>query len=628
MPHYRLCSFFLLLFSIITVLPAQNSSRAIAILDLADRNGETNNARLLSVKHLMDVVGMPYMITVDLEEADDYSMIFCSSSVGNSTFTSDEEAVLKNYVSSGGMLFAPRVENEKLFELFGIGGYEASKSRYEITWNWTSTSPALCWVDEAEERTISLGRSSIGEIYKTLGYQATGAQTLAFFKDSTSAITRNIYGNGQAVSIGLSWKEVILRNQINRDYEAQRITSNGFEPTMDMLMLFVRALYAEHHPYAVWKNTSPGNSKATLMITHDIDSRTGVDSLHFFVDYEKSKNIEATYNVTLRYFDDAMMTDFYNNHQQELEHILANGHQIQSHSVGHFFDFADEDVFPIGASGNTKANYAPYNDGQTTAGGTIFGECEVSKNELEKDLGLDVRTFRAGHLAYPKYLVDVLEALDYEYNSSYSACDVLTNFPYQNVKGRSFSKGLSSVYEIPVTISDVFHSNPISRLNYLYKATTWLEITRKNIANHAPTVLLIHPNRQYKLEGLKYYLEELANDPIHIMEMGRFGDFWKARTSFDYHSALDGEQLVITIPASQNLEDNISFIVNDGQELSEIIVQDEQEEILDFKQENWEGNDVILYYEGVLNSTSTTPDLINPASLTVYPNPAKKYFQH
>jgi len=615
--------FFLLLFSI-TTLSAQNTDRSIAILNLSDRNSESNDARLLSVKHMIDVVGIPYVVTEDLDEARDYAMIFCSSLINSSTFNSDEETILKNYVSDGGTLFAPRIENEDLFALFGIEGYEASKTRYEITWNWTSASPALRWIDEAEERTISLGRSTSGEIYKTLGYQLAGAQPLAFFADGTAAITRNIYGFGQAVSIGVSWKEVVLRNQINRDYEAQRITSNGFEPTMDALMLFVRALYAEHHPYTVWKNTSPGNSAATLMITHDVDSQTGMDSLHFFVDYERDQNIEATYNVTYRYFDDALMSDFYNNQQSEMEYILANGHQIQSHSVGHFFDFAEDDVFPMGAVGNTKANYTPHNDGQVTTGATVFGECEVSKSGLEQDLGISVRTFRAGHLAYPRYLVDVLEALGYEYNSTHSACDVLTNFPYQNVKGRSFSKGISSIYEIPVTISDVFHSNPISRLNYLYKAVTWLEVTRKNMANNAPTVLLIHPNRQYKLEGLKYYLEELANEPIHIMEMGRFGDFWKARTAFVYDSELTGEQLTITIPSAQSLEDNISFIVNNGQDLSEIIVQNEENETLDFIQENWEDNDVILYYQGVLNST--TPELIDPASLTVFPNPAKTIF--
>lgn len=616
--------FFLFFLSTINILFAQSPDRAIAILNLAERNGETNDARLISVKHLIDVAGVTNIVTVDLEEASQYSMIFCTSSLNNSTFTSDEKAVLENYVATGGTLFAPRIEDDDLFALFGLEGYESSKSRYEIVWDSTLVTPAFRWIDETLERTISLGRSTYDEIYKTLGYQPAGAQTFAYFTDGTSAITQNVFGLGKAVTIGLSWKEVILRSHINRDYEAQRITSNGFEPTMDVLMLFVRGLYAAHHPYTVWKHTSSGNSKATLMITHDVDSKTGMDSLHFFVDYEQAKNIEATYNITLRYFGDELMSDFYNDRQSELEYILTNGHQIQSHSVGHFFDFADDDIFPIGTFGNTKTNYTPYNDGETTTGATVFGECEVSKNELEQDLDIDIRTFRAGHLAHPRNLVDVLDDLGYEYNSTNSASDVLTNFPYQNVKGRSFSMGISNVYEIPITISDVFHNNPISNTNYLNKADTWLEITRQNAANNAPTVLLIHPNRKYKLEGLKYFLDALEEEQIDKMEIGRFGDFWKARKAFDYESALVDNQLTISIPAGQSLDDNVSFIVNNGQDLSEIIVQDDVNQTLNFLQENWEGNDVILYYEDVLNS-SPSP-LVSTSKLKVFPNPARTIF--
>lgn len=614
---------FLFLFPNIST--AQTHERAIAILDLSIKNNESTDARLFSVEHVAKVTGIPFIVTQDIEVAKNYAMILSSSLFTSTTFTSDEKTSLINYVQNGGVLLAPRIEEEDFYALFGIDGYEDSKSRYEVHWDSTLDDASLKYIDEPEEQVISLGRNTYASIFKTLGYSTTFAKTLANFEDGSSAIIKNSFGNGAAISIGFSWKEVILRNQINRDYEAQRITSNGFEPTSDVLILFVRALFLEHTPHTVWKNTSPGRSISTLMITHDIDSSTGMDTLEVFVDYEKDNDLEATYNITVRYFDDNLMSDFYTNRQSTLDYIQAGGHNFGSHSVGHFFDFGDDDVFPIGTIGNTKDSYHPSNDGDITLGGTVYGELEVSKNVLEADIpNQTIRTFRAGHLAFHKYLVDILDDLGYDYNSSFSANDVLTNFPYQNKMGRSFSGAISNVYEIPVTISDVFHSNPISIFNHFDKANTWLEVTRKNHANGAPTVLLIHPNRNYKLEGMSYYLDELPND-VNIMEFEKYGDFWRAREDFVFDSELDGNEMTIIIPDSVDLTNDISFIVADGQSLSDISIVNELGTALNFSQEDWEGNDVIVYFGDFVNSTKLAKKE-NQNLIKVFPNPVKKNF--
>lgn len=613
------------LFLFTNIISAQINTRAIAVLDLTIKNNESNNSRLFSVEHMAKVTGIPFVVTQDVNVAKNYSMIISSSLFNPSTFTNDEKTLLIEYVQNGGLLVAPRIQDEDFYPLFGIDGYENSNARYKIIWDSTLTDISLKYINEPEERTISLGRDTYDSIFKTLGYSTTFATSLAHFDDGSSAITKNLYGNGVAVSIGLSWKEVILRNQINRDYEAQRITSNGFEPTSDVLFLFVRALFLEHNPHTVWKNTSPGRTLSTVMITHDIDSKTGMDTLEFFADYENENNIEATYNVTVRYIDDNLMSDFYLNQQATLDYIQSKGHNFGSHSVGHFFDFGDDDIFPIGAPGNTKENYTPSNDGIVTIGGSVYGELEVSKNELEADItDENIRVFRAGHLAYHKYLIDVLDDLGYAYNSSFSANDVLTNFPFQNKTGRSFSGTISNVYEMPVTISDVFHSNPISIFNHFDKANTWLDITRKNQENGAPTVLLIHPNRQYKLESMSYYLDELPSN-TKIMEFEKFGNFWKAREAFTFESELVGNEVTITIPDSVDLNNDISFVVADGQSLSEIFIVNEFGTALNFSQEPWEGNDVIVYFGDLINSTDFVKVNDN-ASLKVFPNPTKDSF--
>jgi len=608
-------------------LKAQEAKPGIAILDLSERNGETNDARLFSVEHICKVAGFPFIITTDIEEAASYKMMLCSAKLLEQTFDVEEEARMIDFVNDGGLLLAPRVEDEDFFELFGVSGFSGSTSRYTFDWDTTNplNSKELRWIDEPEEITMSLGRDTYDAIYKTLGYSKTTGKALAHFTDGTAAVVANEYGEGHAVVIGLSIKEIVVRNQVNRDYEAQRITSNGFEPTSDALFLFVRALYATHHPFATWKHSSPGNSSATVMVTHDIDSRTGMDTLHYFVDYEQANQIEATYNVTVRYFEDDLMSDFYMNQSTTMGYIKEHGQAFGSHSVGHFFDFADQDVFPIGQAGCTSDLYNPYNDGDITIGGTVYGECEVSKNVLEQEVDVNIRTFRAGHLAYPKYLVNVLDSLGYEYNSTASAADVLTNFPYQNKMGRSFSGLRSTVYEIPVTISDVFHANPISNTNYLNKAATWLDVTLKNRANGAPSVLLIHPNRQYKLVGMAHYLENLPAD-VYIEEMGRFGDYWRARETLDFKSDVFNNEMTIFIPGVVNLEDNISFVVDDGQSLDAVYVKDEQNTNLGFSTKNWGDNDLLVFYEDITSPTVTDVENViqkEQLKMNVFPSPAK-----
>src|SRR5690606_8110482 len=157
-------------------------------------------------------------------------------------------------------------------------------------------------------------------------------------------------------------------------------------------------------------------------------------------------------------------------------------HVLGSHSVGHFPDFADETLFPLGNLGNDADNYTPYYSSGSTSGGSVLGELEVSKNLLENDHNVEIRSFRPGHLAYNDSLALALEMLDYQFSSSVSATSVLTSFPFYAVKVRTFDGVESSVLEIPMTISDVF--DDISAENYSEKVDIWLDATLKYNSNH------------------------------------------------------------------------------------------------------------------------------------------------
>jgi len=209
------------------------------------------------VEHIAKVTGIPFIRTNDLSVAVNYGMILSSSLFANNKFSSEEINQLETYVTEGGLLVAPRIEESDFFPLFGIEGFEKSNSRFAIHWDTTLSDASLKYIDQPEEQTLPLGRDTYDAIYKTVGYTTTTAQT-------------------------------------------------------------------------VWKNTSPGNSKATLMVSHDIDSKTGMDTLQVFVDYEAARNIEATYNMTVRYFDDELMGPYYLGGQSTLNYILNHGHGSRS----------------------------------------------------------------------------------------------------------------------------------------------------------------------------------------------------------------------------------------------------------------------------------------------------------
>jgi len=623
-------SFFisLLLTITTTVVTASIQERSIALLDMSQRNSETNDSNLFSAEHILKVTGVLFKVTTSLQEASNYAIILCSSQINSNSFTDDEKVLLTEYVSNGGILITQRMLDSDLFSLFGISGFSNSRINHKIDWSDSLSAEFYDWIDEPSEKQISLGNEELDEVIKTYSYEITNATILGTYNNGTVAALKNNSGNGFTYSFGVSWKDVILRSQINRDYEAQRTSGNGFEPTQDVFMLFIRAIAKEHIPYLTWKHTSSGNSTSTLIITHDIDSSSGMDMLSLFADSEKETDIITDYNITVRYFSDALNSDFYNNRASTITDIINNGHTIGSHSVGHFPDFADNTIFPMGATGNTKANYTPYNDDNKTIGGNVFGECEVSKNILENDFPIEVRSFRSGHLAYNKYLVNVLDSLGYLYNSSNNANDVLTHFPYQNKMSRSFNGATSKVYELPVTISDVFKETPINEENYTDKVAIWLDVLKKTNNNGAPAVLLIHPNRNYKLTAQELLLSELP-EGVYIEKMNAYGDYWKARENFNLITTITNNIAYVTVSKEDiALDKNISFIINNGQELDDVIVKDEDGNSIDFLSQNWKANDLMLFQKDIRRTYKTTTlggsSFTNTdTSLEIYPNPVE-----
>ena len=600
--------------------------RTIAVLDLTVNNSETGVAELYSITHILKVAGLPFIITTNVDSAVQYRVVIASSKLESTTLTTVEKDSLINYVSNGGCLIAPNVRDPYLFALFGISGSVNSDSHFNISFDTMLSEPSFRWLNDPLEQTISLGDTSqFSTFLNTRSYTNAGATSLAVYNDTTTAITKHSYGSGKTYALGFSFKILIVINQTNRDNEAQRTYSNGFEPSSDALILFIKGICTETISNSVWLHTSPFESRAPLMITHDVDATSAFDTMHLYADYEQARGFSSTYLITTHYLDDECMADYFKpGNYPKVQYLLDKGHKLASHSVGHFIDFNDELIAPLGTLGNTTSNYLPFDSciATPTMGSTVLGETEVSKNLLESLFGVSIRTFRAGYLCFNDKLTNALDTLDYQYNTTASANDVLTNFPFQSFKDRLSSGVLSDVWEIPVTISDIFHDDVISPENYHEKVAIWLDVVSKNKANYAPSVLLIHPTRVFKLQAEQDFINQLPDDMM-VCDFETYADFWTGRNGIEFQTLLSNDSLTVIIPHTLlPLDSAISFIVDNGQDLALIKAQDDLGNPITVIQSGWDDNGVILHF-GYYTPLSVNPGNTaeNETVFNCYPNP-------
>lgn len=320
---------------------------------------------------------------------------------------------------------------------------------------------------------------------------------------------------------------------------------------------------------------------------------------------ENNRGISTTYNITTTYIRDQRVEGgwggFYNEENiLLLKEIIKKNQKIGSHTVGHFKDFGDETNVPQGNPGNTVETYRPYFENGRSIGATVYGECEVSKNLLEQDLGVNVKSFRTGHLVFNDKQPEILEELGYLYDSSASANGNLIDFPYYLQVGRAYDGKVSNIIEIPLSISDVV--DEFSSSNYQEIVDMWLNITLKNVNNSAPTNLLIHPNRDYKILAEESYIDQLPAD-VTFMDIDSFGNFWRKRDSFIFTTTASDGTLIIKISENSFPFDGLqSLIISGGENLTSIIVQKEDGSQIPFFKTKWRGNDSLIHWGLVLTA--------------------------
>ena len=476
----------------------------------------------LAIVHVLRGMGIPFFVTRNLKQALQHRMVILYPEVGPQTFTEAQAQELIAFVKQGGNILAQNVYWGGLKPLFGFRDFTPSRKRHRLV--FTSTTDTVTrYLNRPEEREISLGSQDVPEVIWSNGYAAeAGTEVLARFEDGSAALLSNSVGKGKVYLLGLSLVDAVLRCQDNRDFEAQRHYVNEFEPGADVWLLVVRAWYEGYAKDWVRLATIPDGQRSVVLLSHDVDWENSFKPGLDFVRMEKANQASSTFFVQTKYVDDANSKAFFFGPDLTiLRELKEQGSSIGSHSIIHSRGF---NKFDLGTGHEDYSTYRPRGLGfDTASGATVFGEVRVSKELLDGEVpGQATIFFRAGHLRVPPSLAEALVRSGYQFDSSFTADDVLSNFPYALPLDLGFEED-SGIYEFPVTIED--EEAP----GYAQRVPQALEVIRANAENGAISVVLVHSNEsKTKAAAEEEMLRQLPND-IGKMDMLSFAKFWRAR---------------------------------------------------------------------------------------------------
>ena len=477
---------------------------------------------VLPVAHALREMGIPFFVTRDVPQALRHRLVVLYPHVDARTFSAADLDRIRGHVEAGGSIFAQEAGAGAPESLLGFRGVAPSKRRHVVRFQ-AGADPVLRYLDRPEELEIRLGSDRSPEIFWTQGYTpAPGAEVLARFEDGSAALLRKRIGRGAAYLSGVDMQDGILRNQTNRHYEAFRHYVNAFEPGADVWMLILRAWYESSEPGAVRLATAPDGGRSVVLFTHDVDWENSFGPMLSFAAMEARHGAKSLFFIQTKYVSDSNSVSFFSGNNVEiLQRLHGQGFPLGTHSVIHSRAF---NHFDLGSGTETYASYHPRGTGANTAtGATVFGEVRVSRELLDGNVpGQHTVFFRAGHLRVPKSLAEALERCGYEFDSSFTAPDVLTNFPYALPLGLEFDED-SGLYEFPVTIEDE-EAPPL-----LQRVDSALDIFEANAANGAVSVVLIHTTQaEDKLQAEKAMLERLPRG-VRAMDPLEFAYYWRAR---------------------------------------------------------------------------------------------------
>jgi len=424
------------------------SAKDAVILLLAPEHEAFASARVLRA------AGVPFIVTRDLLSAITHHMIVVPAGEHTLRLPARDRARLGAFVAGGGTIVFQATGVIQLLDLTGVSGGEASRRRRRI--NFTQLSDdGFRYLTRPELREIRLASDAIEEGFWTSSLRPRGhaAEPIARFDGTRdAAILRRRIGLGSVYTLGLDLRDVFVRPQTARHFDAWSSPTEQFQPGADVWPLIFRAWYEDAVPEWARLRSLPGESSGLLLLSHSLESGDSPTAAREWAAWESSHSVHSTWFVQTNDSDGGQPGPFYDAaFTSTLRALAALGHELAAHTVTHPETF---DSLPTGSALERRRDYRPMTDGGSLWDATMMGELRVPKEILEKDVpGIKVLGSRAPFLQYPPLLDEMLAASGYSWDSSLSSGQVLTHRPFLMTRRRTMTRE-GRVVELPMTIQD------------------------------------------------------------------------------------------------------------------------------------------------------------------------------
>ncbi|HNA85562.1 MAG TPA: hypothetical protein PLB04_08345 [Nitrospira sp.] len=512
-----------------TYEPGSTSRLAILLTD--------PDSSWLGLAHGLKSIGIPFRITRNVHEALAHKVVLVYPMISGKVLKPEELQALAEFPKTGGTLIGVQVLGGGLNHVFGFRDAVASRQRYDLT--LATADPLLADLTDPREQRLRVGIRDKGiEVMGTYGYTDASAP-LARFDDGTAAVTQVAHGPGRAYAIGVDLGFLLLKGYNNRGEELVKTFDNEFDPTLDVWLRLIKAMYRTAQEEAVTLGTVPFGKSLSVMMTHDVDFTQSIKHAVEYAEYEKRQGVVGTYFIQVKYIRDYNDDIFFNDEGVRYVKQLADlGMELGSHTIAHSRVF---NQFPMGSGRESYPSYAPFVKDRTTAYNvSILGELRVSKFLIDHFSGQSIVSFRPGELSNPFGLPQALLATGYRYSSTATANNSLTHLPYQLNYDRLTDSEVE-IFEFPVTIEDEALPKMGDRLPQA------LEVAKRISRYGGSVVVLIHPNvLDHKLAFEKGFVEDVR-PYAWFGSVGEFGRWWAARNRVEVDVVRDAAAMRVTL---------------------------------------------------------------------------------
>ena len=185
-------------------------------------------------------------------------------------------------------------------------------------------------------------------------------------------------------------------------------------------------------------------------------------------------------------------------------------------------------------------------------------------------------------MAYPSRLLTALSAAGYLYDSSFSANNILSNYPFFGFAIRRLGSPETSIVEVPVTLDDSMGF--LTAENRHEVQGIWEDVIVANAENNAVTCLLIHPtDTTYKLLIERDLIRFAKARDYWVGDLASFASFWaeRSQTSFEVTETEKSLNIQVNTPLAQ-IRPGLTLSLTGAPDVSQVSVIDKDGESVSF----------------------------------------------